>query len=94
MMYDYDVYSYSIMAFKGEYHMHRTQIYFEDDLIADIKKAAQQTNLSMSAYIRNVLKKELAQQKIEQTKIDFSDFTGIWQNRKIDQEQLRAKAWK
>ncbi len=74
--------------------MHRTQIYFEDDLISDIKKAAQQTNLSMSAYIRNVLKKELAQLKAEQTKIDFSDFTGIWQDRDVDQEQLRSKAWK
>ena len=74
--------------------MHRTQIYFEDDLISDIKKAAQQTNLSMSAYIRNVLKKELAQQKAEQTKVDFSVFTGIWQDRDVDQEKLRSKAWK
>lgn len=74
--------------------MHRTQIYFEDDLISDIKKAAQQTNLSMSAYIRNVLKKELAQQKAEQTKVDFSGFTGIWQDRDVDQEKLRSKAWK
>lgn len=74
--------------------MHRTQIYFEDDLICDIKKAAQQTNLSMSAYIRNVLKKELAQQKTAQVKVDFSAFLGIWQDRDVDQEQLRAKAWK
>jgi len=34
--------------------MHRTQIYFEYDLISEIKKAAQQTNLSMFSYIRNV----------------------------------------
>jgi len=74
--------------------MHRTQIYFEDDLICDIKKAAQQTNLSMSAYIRNVLKKELDQQKTAQVKVDFSAFLGIWQDRDVDQEQLRAKAWK
>lgn len=78
---------------KGE-NMHRTQIYFEDDLICEIKKAAQQTNVSMSAYIRNVLKKELASKQLAQEHIDLSAFTGIWQDRDIDQEQLRAKAWK
>ena len=74
--------------------MHRTQIYFEDDLISEIKKAAQQTNLSMSAYIRNVLKKELANKQTSEQQVDLSAFTGLWQDRDIDQEQLRAKAWK
>ena len=74
--------------------MHRTQIYFEDDLISEIKKAAQQTNLSMSAYIRNVLKKELANKQADKEQVDFSAFTGIWQDRDIDQKQLRNKAWK
>ncbi len=74
--------------------MHRTQIYFEEDLISEIKKAAQQTNLSMSAYIRNVLKKELAKSQSSQTQVDLSAFTGIWQDRDINQEKLRAKAWK
>lgn len=74
--------------------MHRTQIYFEDDLINEIKKAAQQTNVSMSAYIRNVLKKELANKKDTEESLDLSAFTGIWQDRDIDQEQLRTKAWK
>ena len=74
--------------------MHRTQIYFEDDLISEIKKAAQQTNLSMSAYIRNVLKKELANKQSAEQQIDLSAFTSIWQDRDIDQKQLRAKAWK
>jgi len=74
--------------------MHRTQIYFEDDLISEIKKAAQQANLSMSAYIRNVLKKELANKQLAEQQIDLSAFTSIWQDRDIDQKQLRAKAWK
>ncbi len=74
--------------------MHRTQIYFEDDLISEIKKAAQQTNLSMSAYIRNVLKKELANKQAAEEQLDFSAFAGIWQDRDINQEQLRNKAWK
>jgi len=75
-------------------NMHRTQIYFEDDLIIEIRKAAQQTDLSMSAYIRKVLKKELANKQAAEEQIDLSAFTGIWQDRDIDQEQLRAKAWK
>ena len=74
--------------------MHRTQIYFEDDLISEIKKAAQQTNLSMSAYIRKVMKKELASKQAAEKPVDLSAFTGLWQDRDIDQEQLRAKAWK
>lgn len=74
--------------------MHRTQIYFEDDLICEIKKAAQQNNLSMSAYIRNILKKELANKQVAEEYLDLSAFTGIWQDRDIDQEQLRNKAWK
>ncbi len=74
--------------------MHRTQIYFEENLISEIKKAAQQTNLSMSAYIRNVLKKELANKQTAEQQVDLSAFTDLWQDRDIDQEQLRAKAWK
>lgn len=74
--------------------MHRTQIYFEDDLICEIKKAAQKTNLSMSAYIRNVLKKELASKQVTEEPLDLSAFTGLWQDRDIDQKQLRAKSWK
>ena len=74
--------------------MHRTQIYFEDDLICEIKKAAQQANLSMSAYIRNVLKKELANKQAAEQQLDLSAFTGIWQDRDISQDQLRNKAWK
>ncbi|MBL4940789.1 MAG: hypothetical protein JKY81_03910 [Colwellia sp.] len=57
--------------------MHRTQIYFEDELICEIKKAAQQTNVSMSAYIRNVLKKELANKQASEQPLDFYDFIGL-----------------
>ncbi len=88
-MYNSDVYN-----LKKVMIMHRTQIYFDDDLISEIKKAAQQTNLSMSAYIRNVLKKELANKQSTEEQVDLSAFTGIWQDRDIDQEQLRNKAWK
>lgn len=74
--------------------MHRTQIYFEEDLICEIKKAAQQTNESMSSYIRKVLKKELASRVATQEHVDLSAFKGLWEDRDIDQKQLRTKAWK
>ncbi len=43
--------------------MHRTQLYFEEDLFSEIKKTASQKSLTVSAYIRDVLRKELEAQK-------------------------------
>jgi metal-responsive CopG/Arc/MetJ family transcriptional regulator len=74
--------------------MHRTQIYFEEELLAELKQAAQQTNMSMSAYIRKVLKKDLIEKKEKQKNVDFSDFKGIWQDRDITPQSLREQAWK
>ena len=51
--------------------MHRTKIYFEE-----IKKQANLLNLSLSAYIRDVLQKELNNKKQEPKNIDFSNFEG------------------
>ncbi len=74
--------------------MHRTQIYFDEDLFADIKQAARRTNQSMSGYIREVLKQELDAKNMETQKTDFSDFSGIWHDYDITQDELRSKAWK
>ena len=74
--------------------MHRTQIYFEEDLFAQVKSAAQKTDLSLSAYIRGVLKKELAEEKTNYQKLDLSSFSDLWQDRDITQQQLRSAAWK
>ena len=74
--------------------MHRTQIYFDEDLFSDIKQAARRTNQSMSGYIREVLKQELDAKNRETQKTDFSDFSGIWRDYDITQDELRSKAWK
>ncbi|MGV6809008.1 MAG: hypothetical protein ACWA5U_03950 [bacterium] len=74
--------------------MHRTQIYFEESLFSDIKQQAQRSNLSISAYIREVLKKELDNQRLKKESSNFSAFAGMWQDYDINQEALRKKAWK
>ncbi len=74
--------------------MHRTQIYFEESLFEAIKQRANNMDLSISAYIRATMEAELEQQKHKQQPIDFSDFTGMWQDYDIDQQSIREKAWK
>ena len=74
--------------------MHRTQIYFEENFFEEIKKQANFLNISLSAYIRDVLQKELNNKKQEPKNIDFSNFEGMWKDRAITQESLREKAWK
>lgn len=74
--------------------MHRTQLYFDDELINDVRKMAAKLNMTVSAYIRDVLKKELATQRKLSQPINFSEFSGMWKDNKITQEELRSKAWK
>ena len=73
--------------------MHRTQIYFEESLFAELKIQANSLGLSLSAYIRNVLEKDLQERKKTQL-LDFSDYAGMWENREISQKSIREKAWK
>jgi metal-responsive CopG/Arc/MetJ family transcriptional regulator len=76
--------------------MHRTQIYFEQELFADIKQVAAREGVSLSAYIRKVLREnidELDTKKIE-NKIDISAVAGMWQDSDITQESIRAEAWR
>jgi len=74
--------------------MRRTQIYFDEDLFAEIKQAARRTNQTMSGYIREVLKQELDAKNVETQKANFSEFSGIWHDYDIFQDKLRSKAWK
>ena len=74
--------------------MHRTQIYFEETLFEELKKQANLLGLSISAYIRDTLKKDLEEKNREPQTLDFSKFSGMWENREIDQKSLRKKAWK
>jgi len=42
--------------------MQRTQIYFEQHTLKELKKIASQLNVSVSEFIRSVVKKELKKQ--------------------------------
>ena len=72
--------------------MHRTQIYFEENLFEEIKKEAFKRGESISSYIRNVLKKEIKNKK--KKKIDFNDIAGLWEDKKVDIKSLRESAWR
>jgi len=74
--------------------MHKAQIYFEKTLFEEIKAQANILGLSMSAYVRDALKKDLQEKKKIKQKPDFSDFAGMWKDRDISQESIRKMAWK
>ena len=74
--------------------MHRTQIYFDDPLFVAIKQQASRLNISVSAYIRETLKKDTSPQQATSEPVDFSEFAGMWDDRDISQADLREKAWK
>ena len=74
--------------------MHRTQIYFEEDFFELLKERARGMGVSVSAYIREVLKKDLQQQMDKRGRKDFSEFAGMWRDREIDLEDIRERAWK
>jgi len=74
--------------------MHRTQIYFEDAMFEELKSRAKSMGISLSAYIRNVLKDDLEKQKKEPEKLDFSEFAGMWSDSEITLDSIREKAWK
>ncbi len=76
-----------------EFLMQRTQIYFEEDMFEELKQKAAQLGISVSAYIRSVLKKELKKEKKEQ-QYDFSEFAGMWKDRTVNLADIREKAWK
>lgn len=74
--------------------MHRTQIYFEEVLFEELKIQASSLGISLSAYIRNTLKKDLEDKKNSHQSNDFSQFTGMWQDREITPKSLKEQAWK
>jgi len=75
--------------------MHRMQIYIEEPLFLSIKAKARSMNISVSVYIRDTLRKELeTEPKKSQKAVDFSGFTGMWQDHDITQSMIRSKAWK
>ena len=50
--------------------MQRTQIYFEQDTLQELKQIAQNLNISVSEFIRRVMRQEIKKQK----KSNLNDF--------------------
>ena len=73
--------------------MHKTQIFLEDSIFEELKREAKELGISISEYIKNILKENILNKK-EENKLDFSEFAGMWENRDISQEDIRKKAWK
>jgi post-segregation antitoxin (ccd killing protein) len=74
--------------------MHRTQIYFDEPLFDDLKRQANLLGISISAYIRVTLKRDIEEKKQKKPSIDFDAMSGIWEGRDITIESIREKAWK
>ena len=74
--------------------MHRTQIYFEEELFNQIKLQANRMGKSISAYIRDVLKKDLESREKNSNSKEFLEFAGMWEGRDVSIDKIREKAWK
>jgi post-segregation antitoxin (ccd killing protein) len=74
--------------------MHKTQIYLEETLFEELKIEAKKLGISISGYIRNTIKEDILKKKEKNSKLDFSEFSGIWEDNDISQEDIRKKAWK
>ncbi len=74
--------------------MRRTQIYFEEQFFESKKKKASSLNLSVSAYIRDAMKRDMEAQIKKQQPINLSNFSGLWQDYDISIDSIREKAWK
>jgi len=71
--------------------MHRTQLYFDEEIFEQVKQQCHSMGVSVSAYIREAVRKELERQKAAAHPIDFS---GMWKDNDVTQQSLRSKAWK
>jgi len=74
--------------------MQRTQIYFEEVMLEELKQKAKSLGISLSAYIRDVLKSDLEEKKHSPKKLDFSEFAGMWKDHDVSLETIRKSAWK
>ncbi len=74
--------------------MHRTQLYFDEAVFEQVKQRSRSLGISVSAYIREVVKQDLKMEAQKAKKMDLSEFSGMWRDRGISQKALREKAWK
>ena len=73
--------------------MQRTQIYFEETMLEEMKQKAKALGISLSAYIREVLQKDLEEEKRKPQKLDLSEFAGMW-GEDVTLEEIRKRAWR
>ena len=73
--------------------MQRTQIYFEETMLEEMKQKAKALGISLSAYIREVLQKDLEEEKRKPQKLDLSEFAGMW-GENVTLKEIRKRAWR
>jgi len=76
--------------------MQRTQIYFEQDTLQELKSIANDLNISVSEFIRKVIKKELKTKKEKNLRNFLQDMQPLESFKEIDTDEyvraLRAKS--
>ena len=79
--------------YKGVF-IQRTQIYFEEHMLEELKLKANGLGISLSAYIRESLKKNMNNEEQTPKKLNLSEFAGMWKDEDITLESIRKVAWK
>ena len=72
--------------------MQRTQIYFEEHMLEELKQKANSLGISLSTYIRNSLQKNMNDEEQTPKKLNLSEFSGMWKDEDITQESIRKAA--
>jgi len=57
--------------------MQRTQIYFEEHMLEELKQKANSLGISLSTYIRNSLQKNMNDEEQTPKKLNLSEFSGM-----------------
>ncbi len=81
------------MMYEGA-SMQRTQIYFEESMLEELKQRANSLGISLSAYIRDSLKKNLNSENQEPKQLNLSEFAGMWKDEEVTIESIRKAAWR
>lgn len=74
--------------------MHRTQLYFDEELFDQVKRRSKGMGLSVSAFIREAVRKQMEEEFSASQPVDLSEFSGMWMDNDVTQKGLRGKAWK
>jgi len=76
--------------------MQRTQIYFEQDTLKELKKIALELNISVSKFIRSVVKKEIEKQHKNDMQMFIANMKPVESFTEVDAgayvQELRGKS--